>query len=253
MNGPVSPLLSVMRLSVRFGGVAALNDVHLDVGKGEIVGLIGPNGAGKTTFFNSVTGVVRPSSGSVRFDDQAIHGWPIERICRAGLVRTFQHTSLFDELTVLENLRVALTARQAGSRRGSELRARETQIATELLSDLDLSALRDVPARELAHGHRKLVAIAIAMAASPKCLLLDEPVAGMNEQEVQRCLSLIRTLRGRGLGILLVEHNVPAVMAVTDRVVVLNFGSVIASGSPTQVQADAAVREAYLGTDVVDA
>ena len=248
--------LSVTDVSVRFGGVHALRGVSLTIDRGEIVGLIGPNGAGKTTLFNAITGLIRPTSGDIVFAGKSIVRLPMERIAREGLVRTFQQTELFDELSVVDNVRVALHAAQPQGRgeqrvylSKADVEAAQTRAVQDLLGDLGLEHVATTTAGELDHGHRKLVGIAVALATAPSCLLLDEPVAGMNAREVARCLSLIETLRSRGLAVLLVEHNVRAVMQVTDRIVVLNFGSVIAVGSPSDVQADDAVREAYLGAD----
>jgi branched-chain amino acid transport system ATP-binding protein len=224
-------LLEVENVSRRFGGIVALDDVSLDAGENEIVGLIGPNGAGKTTLFNVVTRLYRPDAGALRFGGRNLLRTPAHRIVRRGIARTFQNVELFDTMTIRENV-------QVGGRHGDE--------AVEVVG---LGALAGRVAASLPHGTRKRVELARALAASPRLLLLDEPAGGLDHEEVEELAALIRRIRTEfELAILLVEHHMNLVMGVSDRVHVLNFGRLIASGPPDEVRRDPAVIEAYLGT-----
>jgi branched-chain amino acid transport system ATP-binding protein len=234
------PLLEVVHLTMRFGSLAAVNDVSFAVEPGTIVGLIGPNGAGKTTLFNCVAGLVRPSSGAVRFDGRNITGLPSHRIARLGLARTFQVVRPLREMTVLENVQVGAYLRH---RNPAEAAAR----AEECLERCFLGASRDRLAGDLTIGGKKRLEVARALATGPRLLLLDECVAGLNSREVKDMVALIRSLKESGLTILMVEHILEALMPIADRVVVLNGGVKIAEDVPSVVTADARVVAAYLG------
>ncbi|MEP9375199.1 ABC transporter ATP-binding protein [Aquabacter sp. CN5-332] len=249
------PILCVDHVAVRFGGLTAIADLHFDVRPGEILSLIGPNGAGKTTAFNVITGFLRPTSGQVRFKDVPLTGLQPHRITRLGLARTFQRTSVFPSDSVLDNVLIGLH-REGGGRlldavfnlsreRAAERAAREN--AREILDLVGLAGRAHEMAGALSYGEQRLVGVALALATRPAMLLLDEPVSGMNASETQVFVQLLRAIRARGVTILLVEHDMPMVMEVSDRIVVLNYGRLIAEGPPDAIRADPAVIEAYLG------
>jgi branched-chain amino acid transport system ATP-binding protein len=249
-------MLAVRDLSVRFGGVTALGGVSFDVRPGTITSLIGPNGAGKTTAFNAITGYLRPSGGRVTYDDTTLTGLRPCDIARRGVVRTFQKTSVFPALTVADNVMIGLHLRGAaglagilaGTRRVREeeraLRAR----AGEIIALVGLDHRREHVASALPYGEQRLVELAVALAARPRVLLLDEPAAGMTGVEKETVGGLIRKIRGLGVTVFLVEHDMRVVMGISDVVIVLNHGRVIAEGTPAEMQAHPEVIRAYLGS-----
>jgi ABC-type branched-subunit amino acid transport system ATPase component len=246
------PLLEARNLSKHFGGLAAVNGLDLDVERGEIVGLIGPNGAGKTTCFNLLSGFLRPTNGSVVFAGEDITGRRAHQVAARGLVRTFQLATLFQDLTALENVLLGLNLHARTGLRQVLFSRRifppdEVAVSREVLEFAGLAAHADQLARNLPHGYQRVLGIAMALAARPRLLLLDEPVTGMNLSESAQVMSLIRKIRDDGTTILLVEHNMKAVMGTCDRIVVLNFGRKLAEGTPAAVSTSAEVIEAYLG------
>ena len=246
-------ILEVRSLTRTFGGLVAVSDLSFSVEEHEIRGLIGPNGAGKTTTFNVVSGFYPPSAGQVLFRDEDISGMRTSAIASRGLVRTFQATTLFQELTVIENVFVGchLHARTdpiralfgADRRRDSAARDR----SAEILDFFGLSERAGDPAMSLPHGLQRTLGIAVAFAANPKLLLLDEPFTGMNPEETRQMMALARRVRDRGVTLLLVEHDMQAVMGLCDRITVLNFGRLLTEGTPEDVRRHPDVIEAYLG------
>jgi branched-chain amino acid transport system ATP-binding protein len=247
--------LAVSGLTVSFGGVAALAGVTFTVGPGTITSLIGPNGAGKTTAFNAITGYLRPTAGRVRWDETSLAGLRPCDVAARGVVRTFQKTSVFPSLTAAENVLIGLHLRGraglfgvlAASRAVAGEEARLAREAEEVLAFVGLAHRRRLVAAELAYGEQRLLELAIALAARPRLLLLDEPAAGMTGAEKVAVTRLIEQVRGQGVTILLVEHDMRLVMGVSDHVIVLSSGRVIAEGPPAAVQRHPDVIRAYLG------
>ncbi len=245
------PLLEITRLAKRFEGIVATDNLTLNISVGELHAVIGPNGAGKTTLINQLAGQVAPDSGIIRFAGTDITALPTHRRSRLGLARSFQISSLFLDLSVLDNVALAVQAHAGHSfrfwrdaRSEPELR----QPARAALARVGLAQRANVPASALSHGEQRLTELAIALASQPRMLLLDEPMAGLGPEESGHMIEMLRALK-RGLTILLVEHDMEAVFALADRITVLVYGRVIASGTPETIRTNQEVRRAYLGED----
>jgi len=242
-------LLQVDNLAKRFGGIIASDDLSLSVSSGELHAVIGPNGAGKTTLIAQLSGQLRPDAGTIRFAGNDITALPMHRRSQLGLARSFQITSLFLDLSVLDNVALAVQAHAGHSFRFWRAARREPELcdpAHSALARVGLSGRADRPASALSHGEHRLLELAMALAGSPRMLLLDEPMAGLGPEESARMVAMLRALKNE-LTILLVEHDMEAVFALADRITVLVYGRVIASGAPADIRANADVRDAYLG------
>jgi branched-chain amino acid transport system ATP-binding protein len=244
-------MLEIDALTKRFGGVIASDAISLALSRGELHALIGPNGAGKTTLIAQLTGEIAPDGGRIRFDANDVTALPVHRRSQIGLARSFQIASLFLEFTALDNVALAVQAHAGHSFRFWRAARREPELrepAREALDRVGLAQRAEVRVTDLSHGERRQLEIAMALATRPRLLLLDEPMAGMGPEESARLVETLRQLKG-DLTILLVEHDMDAVFALADRITVLVYGRIIASGDPAAIRADAAVREAYLGED----
>ncbi len=246
--------LEIRRIVKSFGGLRALQDVAFSVERGEIRAIIGPNGAGKSTLFNVMTGLFSPDSGDVVFDGERITGVPPHRIIRKGIGRSFQITNIFPRMTVFENVQVALFAHHRGSRDPFRLARRHPSVAAEalaVLGQVGLAEKHELSASILSHGDQKRLEIAISLASRPKLLMLDEPTAGMSRFESRETVELLRAIsREQGLTLVFTEHDMDIVFGISEKIVVLQQGMVIADGTPAEIKADPQVRKAYLGEDI---
>ena len=242
-------LLETVGLSKSFGALQAVLDVNLKVEQGTIHSVIGPNGAGKTTLFNLLTGFLKPSAGSVMLNGKAITGLPPERISKLGVSRSFQITSIFPDLAVKENVRIALQSRTAMSYRFLKKLAATDGLEEKsraVLAQIGLSEKADLPAKHLSHGEKRILDIGIGVSTDPQLLLLDEPASGLVGDEIVRVTDLVKEISSR-VTVVLVEHNIDVVLSISDRITVLYYGGIIAEGSPDEIQSNAGVQEVYLG------
>jgi branched-chain amino acid transport system ATP-binding protein len=250
-------ILKIKGLGVRFGGVAALQDIGYEVASGIIQAVIGPNGAGKTTLFNCISGVLAPSEGELLFEDRRIEGLAPHRIAEFGISRTFQHVALFKRMTVLENVMLGRHPRSrcgffSAGLRLPAMRSEETHIRKKAIEYLDFVRLADCAGREagtLPIGKQKTLEIARALATEPRLVLLDEPAGGLNMRETEELGEIIEQIKNLGVTVMLVEHDMNLIMDISDRILVLHYGMVLASGTPAQIKENSAVIEAYLGMD----
>lgn len=250
------PLLELCETGMQFGGITALKGIQYAVPEGIIQAVIGPNGAGKTTLFHCITGMLAPSSGSVKFEGRVISGLPPHQIARRGVSRTFQHVALFKSMSVLENVAVGRHPRTrsgfwASGLRFPRMRREERRILDEAMTQLDFVGLADVahqPAGTLPLGKQKITEIARALATEPRLLLLDEPAGGLNMRETEDLGMLIQKIGERGVTVMLVEHDMNLIMDISERILVLYFGQVLASGTPSEIKDHPEVIKAYLGS-----
>ncbi|MBB5041418.1 ABC transporter ATP-binding protein [Shinella fusca] len=254
----MTPILQIKNITKRYGGLTAVNDVSFDVRAGEILSVIGPNGAGKSTLFKLISSFVPATSGEVLFNGERISSLAPHKVARMGVVRTFQETTIFRSMTVRENIIVSHHLRSKasllgfflGTKQAKEDEAAFAASADDIVDFLGLQGIRNELASNLPQGHLRALGMAIGLATDPKVILLDEPFAGMNHDETMKMVGLVRRLRDeRGVTVLLVEHDMPAVMKISDRIVCINFGQKIAEGTPKEIRENEKVIEAYLGSE----
>jgi branched-chain amino acid transport system ATP-binding protein len=242
-------ILEAVGIDKHFGGLLANHQVSFKVEEGAITSIIGPNGAGKTTLFNILTGYYKPDAGQVLFNGQNISGWPIHRIVNLGIARSFQVLNIFNEISPAENIRLAVQSRQGRSHhffrsaQDFEDMNRETD---KVLEEIGLDAVRDLPTKNLSYGDKRVLEIGIALASTPKLLLMDEPTSGLPSSETERIKDFIRKISNQ-LTVVVIEHDMDIVLSISDSIVVLHQGEVIAHGSPREIKANDQVQEAYLG------
>jgi len=249
-------LLKTENLSIDFGGLRAVNNLNMEINEGELVGLIGPNGAGKTSVFNLLTGVYKPTEGSIKISEVNTFNLKTNKIVELGISRTFQNIRIYKQLSVLDNVRISLDQKENYSTLAAIFRTKKfrnmeselTKKALEYLRMFDLESMANNRADSLSYGNQRKLEIARALACNPKLLLLDEPAAGMNPNETQELMEIIRNIRDNmGISILLIEHDMDLVMGICERLYVLNFGEIIAKGNPLEIQNNPEVIKAYLG------